>query len=432
MPRRPRSGTIKPMRNADGSLDRDAEGLIRFDIFYYDALAKQRHTRRRFRTQAEAEKWIHAQREGPALPVVNRNRPAPQPKPEDPGPTWREIHQAWENAHRALSSSQIKKVSRTVERLEERLGAGCRFKEATGERVREMILNIGTKSGPVAARHALAHLKSVARWARGELLIPENIPYEHLKAPAHKAKPTGPVPLEQIPALLAALGPWTLPIVRWIALTGCRQQDAAGILLADVTDQEATLRVKGGRKIVYRLDAPLLDCLAAARLQCEAAGVQTAYAFPNSAGNRWTDTHLAHTIKIAWSQLGPWRLHALRHTFATMAGRLGYGADMIKAALGHLARATSERYTHTAADDSARAEVGAAVRAEILRHTEQHTAQESPTHNNTPTTHKEHGSREGQGMAGNDKEAVTVTIGERKILVNKELAAKALAVLGVT
>lgn len=406
MPRRPRSGTIRPCHAADGSLRRDAEGLVVFDISYYDAAARHRHTRRAFATQSDAQAWVHEQRESRPQPAHNHLADASKMVPPSDGPTWRDLHQAWENAHRHLSASQIGKVSRTVERLEERLGAGCSFAAATGEEVRAMVRGLVETSGPVAARHALAHLKAVARWARGELLIPEAIPFEHLAAPAHKGKATGAIPLDQIPALLAALGPWVQPIVRWIALTGCRQQDAAGLLLADITPSEAVCRVKGGRRIVYRLDAPLLDCLAMARLQCETAGIQSAYAFPNSAGNRWTDTHLANTVRKAWAPIGPWRLHALRHTFATVAGRLGYGADMIKAGLGHLARATSERYTHTAADDSARAEVGAAVRKAIFGDSTRARA------SSTRTAHEQHKGTPNQGSGGK------ITDKSRKIKVS--------------
>jgi integrase len=392
-----RTGTIERARSKTGDLLHDEHGRGMFRLRFYDGSGKRRHLVRPFSTAEEARAFVAAQRESTAA-----------------GPTWAQLHGQWEQAHPDHSQSQVAKVSRTIERLLARHGRDHCVSSTTGQQVRDFIAGIASESGPVAANHALAHLKAVARWGRGRLLLPDSISWEHLAPVKHRGKPTPPVPLDLLPRLLASTPPAAAPLVRFIALTGCRQQDAAGLRAEDVGEGAVTLRVKGGRRLVYALDDELRHCLAAAR----AISPGSPWAFPTPKGGRWTPERLANAIQAAWAPLGPWRLHSLRHTFATVAGRLGCSADQIKAGLGHAARATSERYTHAHEDAAARAEVGLRVRAALFpgRDTD-----------GTRTTK----SRDSMGTAKTKRDGATVTINGRKVSISRDLAAKIMQETGL-
>jgi integrase len=340
------SGTITPRRDKLGAWIRDGEGRPLWDLLFYDATGKKRHLRRHFATKKEAADWITLQREA---------------EPDADSPTWRELHQAWENAHRDLSASQIDKVARTIRRLVEHIGENTRFGETTGEAVRSFVAGIGTAHGTVAARHALGHLKSIARWARGQLLLGAVSPWEHLAQPKHKGKKKGAVPLEEIPGLVNDLDPWLRPIVLWICATGCRQQDAGRLLEEDIAEDRARMTVKASRTFDYLLDDSLRAILAAAReLKAGAGFAAVPFVFCRSTGKPWAKDPLSTAIRRAWKGK-PWRLHALRHTFGTIAGKK-FKADMVKSGMAHLSRQTSERYVHLDEDAEARLEVGAHVR----------------------------------------------------------------------
>jgi integrase len=93
--------------------------------------------------------------------------------------------------------------------------------------------------------------------------------------------------------------------------------------------------------------------------------------FITSKGSAWNCDSIAQRVRRIWKsadlvapgQDRPHVLHELRHMFATEAGRR-YGADMVRAGLGHLSRQTSERYVHP--DIQAADEVGRTVRQAIM------------------------------------------------------------------
>jgi integrase len=392
------SGTVTRARSPAGDLLHDEHGRPLWRLRFYDGTGTRRHLVRPFATAEDARAFVTAQREATAG-----------------GPTWADLARQWEVAHPDHSASQREKVARTIDRLLAVHGAGHLVAATTGQQVRDFIAGLAKASGPVAANHALGHLKAVARWGRGRLLIPDAIPWEHLAPVQHRGKATPPVPLELLPRLLDAVPPAAAPIVRWIALTGCRQQDAAGLRAADIGPDAAVLRVKGGRRLAYALDNDLRACLAAGRERCATA---SQWAFPTPQGGRWSPERLANTIQAAWAPLGPWRLHSLRHTFATLAGRLGMSADQIKAGLGHAARATSERYTHAHEDEAARAEVGLRVRAALF-----------PKRDTDGTRTAKSGDAQGRG--GTPRDGVGIEINGRKTMISRDLARKIMMETGL-
>lgn len=349
------SGTITPHQDKYGRQIRDSEGRKIWNCRFYDAGGKQRFYRRPFATEADARAWIAAQRSG---------------DPAENGPTWRALHTAWENSHRTHSASQLNKVGLSVSRLLEKYGNGLTYQETTGAMIRALIADIAEKKtlqgkkpvgGTGAAHRALGHLKAIARWCRGQLLIPDSIPWEHLAPPEHKAGKRRPVPVEEIPAMIDSLDEWLRPVVLWICLTGCRKQDAGRLREEDILQDRVRVTVKAGRVFDYLLDDTLRAVLNLAKDQKERAEAnRSPWVFVTASGQQWTKDRMDWHVRQQWRRW-PWRLHSLRHTFATVAGR-SFGADMVRAGLAHLARATSERYVHVSEDAQARHEVGAHVR----------------------------------------------------------------------
>lgn len=341
-----RTGTITPSLDELGQQKKNGVGVPMWRLRFY-AQGKRRHHVLPFPTQEDASAWIQAQRSGGETT------------------TWLSVLAAWSQVHTgAFSESHLAKVERSVRLLVKRLG-DLPIESTDAGMLKQYLRWRIEDQGAAAAKKDLAHVKALARWARGDVMI-EEIPFEHISPPPHKEAKRTAVPLETIPALLATLDEWLRPIALWCALSGCRQQDAARLLEEDCTTDVARCRVKGGEMVDYALDDTLREVLSLAREQKRKHGITSQWVFVHRLGGRWVDTHLSHRIKEAWQDIGPWRLHHLRHTFGTIAGRK-FKADMIKAGLAHKSRLTSERYVHVSEDADARLEVGSHVRSVIAK-----------------------------------------------------------------
>lgn len=159
--------------------------------------------------------------------------------------------------------------------------------------------------------------------------------------------------------------------VEMMAFTGARSSAICNLREADVHDSHILLHEKGGIERTILLDDVLRSIIQRARGYKSRRKRVSSRVFITSKGSPWNCDSIARRVRRLWSKAKltapgldrPHVLHELRHMFATEAGRR-YGADMVRAGLGHLSRQTSERYVHP--DIQAADEVGRTVRQAIM------------------------------------------------------------------
>lgn len=326
----------------------DAQGRYKYKLRYISG-GSYRTRLRWLRNDDEARRYIAAETSG----AVD-------------GLTWSTAYEIWREQDSGRSDSYLEKVRHSVSLLIDHLGDQAIDRTSAAD-MRSYLDRRLSDASPAAAGKCLTHFKAIANAMEERIQTPE---WMRIKKPKHRPVEREAMPPELIPEYLDASTGALSPIVRWIALTGVRQQAAAQMLREDVGDEFAVMRMKGGRELRFRLDDALLSVLDLARQWRREVGYDGRYIFVTSQGNPWRDTVLSQMIRKAWSILEKkngyrYTLHSLRHTFATVAGT-SFGPDMLAAALGHESRATSERYTHVSQDQQARDTVQAAVRATIM------------------------------------------------------------------
>lgn len=146
--------------------------------------------------------------------------------------------------------------------------------------------------------------------------------------------------------------------IQLVLLTGCRKGEALAARWADF-DLEAGIWSKSPgytksrkRHTVY-LDGAALDLLMGL---CERA--QGAYLFPSPCDS----SRPRHDIRRIWDRIRRrsglevgWRIHDLRHSFASMLAAQGVPATAIQQLLGHSSLAVTQRYMHAHEDALRRA-----------------------------------------------------------------------------
>jgi integrase len=146
-------------------------------------------------------------------------------------------------------------------------------------------------------------------------------------------------------ALRAATGVWPFAVaaVRFIVLTGWRRGEVLNLTRAeiDLTRRIATLTdTKTGRSV-----RPL------SHLACDVLrGIDRMHGsnlvFPSRNGPMDGYVLHQHWRKVAAALPPAVTLHTLRHSFASLAGDLGYADSTIAALLGHAGRTITSRYVH--------------------------------------------------------------------------------------
>jgi integrase len=185
--------------------------------------------------------------------------------------------------------------------------------------------------GPGAAARSLGTLSAVLSWAVGRELIDTN--------------PAKGVPLLKLQDA-AELSRNAATAIKLLAMTGCRKGEILGLKWAWVDFEHGLLRLpdsKTGQKAVA-LGASALALLADLPREGE-------YLLPAGRGN----THYTGLGKD-WrrvrerADLADFRVHDLRHAFASFAVADGASLYIVGKALGHTQSRTTERYAHLAQD----------------------------------------------------------------------------------
>ena len=136
--------------------------------------------------------------------------------------------------------------------------------------------------------------------------------------------------------------PTGLAAIRFLLLTGFRRMEGLG-LQRSWLDEEEAIRfpdTKSGAqtRVIGR---------AAIELLCDQPKTKSPYFFPAD----WGDGHFVGVVRVLDRVCEKARLtditpHTLRHTFASLAGDLGFSELTIAALLGHSARGVTQRYIH--------------------------------------------------------------------------------------
>ena len=136
-------------------------------------------------------------------------------------------------------------------------------------------------------------------------------------------------------------------LVKFLILTGRRRGEAFKLLWDDVDLERGIYTIrdpKGGRDEILELSEKALDVL---KNQAELSTGSTAYVFPGRKGNKRCD------IQNPWKEIKKmaglpptFRLHALRHNFASTLANKGVNPDVLQKLLMHSSPRMTQQYSH--------------------------------------------------------------------------------------
>lgn len=177
---------------------------------------------------------------------------------------------------------------------------------------------------------------------------------------------------EELPRFLRALDEeddrLSVAALRMLLFTGCRREEVLSLKWEQVRMDEGRLflpKTKNGRSRTVHLNAKakeVLQDLQERRGQEERTS-GSEYVFPSRKGTRKGyiyDLRKPFEKACAVAGVENFRVHDLRHTFASMAVSSGADLYAVQRLLGHQDIAMTQRYAHLAADDLKRATEGVA------------------------------------------------------------------------
>lgn len=203
--------------------------------------------------------------------------------------------------------------------------------------------------GAGAATRTAGLLGGMLSFAVDHGLIPTN-PALGVRRPAYKSKSARLTPddyksLGRALALAENEGAHTSGIaaVRLLALTGCRAGEVMRLTWPEVDTTGQALRLKDSKEgaSVRPIGRAVLDVLASLPRRSGVPWVLPGRDTGPYGGLQGTWARLI--VKAGLSGVSP---HTLRHSFASVAGDMGYSESTIAAMIGHAAGSTTGRYTH--------------------------------------------------------------------------------------
>jgi len=213
------------------------------------------------------------------------------------------------------------------------------------------------RGGPIVANRCLALLSKMLNLAEVWGVRPENSnPVRHIEK-YKEGRRERYLTAEEFARLGDALAaaaaggkesPFAVAAIRLLILTGARLGEVLALRWGYVFLEEGILKLpdsKTGRKTVW-LNPPAIEVLSN---------------LPRVAGNDFVivgDRAGSHLVNIhkAWKRichqagLADFRIHDLRHSYASVAVGAGVGLYLTGKILGHLRHSTTERYAHLADD----------------------------------------------------------------------------------
>jgi integrase len=137
--------------------------------------------------------------------------------------------------------------------------------------------------------------------------------------------------------------PTGLAAIRFLPLTGFRRMEALGLERAWLDEEEEAIRFPDTKSVAQTR----VIGRAAIDLLLEQPKTKSPFFFPAD----WGEGHFVGVVRVLdrvceKAHLADVTPHTLRHTFASVAGDLGFSELTIAALLGHSARGVTQRYIH--------------------------------------------------------------------------------------
>jgi len=210
---------------------------------------------------------------------------------------------------------------------------------------------------PATVRRDLMVMGRVLRVAKRAGWITANPVPEEMGEISEKREPIRPVPLRQVARLIQIAPPGLAAMARFLARTGCRQEEAASLewTQVDLTRHRVTFtRTKTRNPRVIEITAQVARDLS--RLPRDRT---SPYVFRSREGDRFLQvrgrfrelvTRIMGRTSQAAGRAGrgvprPFRCHDLRHTFAIRALQRGISIYALARHLGHTTVKTTEMYS---------------------------------------------------------------------------------------
>lgn len=160
---------------------------------------------------------------------------------------------------------------------------------------------------------------------------------------------------EEETRLLAACAPYLKSIVITALNTGMRRGEVLGLRWSQISLPQRSIRVERTRSGKVRF-VPINDFLYREFQRLARANGSAEYVFLNPRNHeRLVDTSTGFDAAKKRARITGLRFHDLRHTFASRLVARGVDLITIKDLLGHHSVITTQRYTHSNADQKRRA-----------------------------------------------------------------------------
>lgn len=229
-----------------------------------------------------------------------------------------------------------------------------------------------TRTSATTANHLLTTLKRMLNLAVKWELLEKNPAsgQEKFKEPPHRERYLSK---EELPRFLRALegdeDRLSVAAIRLLLFTGCRRSEVMSLKWDQVRMDEERLFLpdtKNGRSRTVHLNARAKEVLEELRERrgLEARTRESDYVFPSRQGTR--KGHLFDLRKpfekaCREAEIENFRVHDLRHTFASMAVMSGASLYDVQKLLGHQDIAMTQRYAHLSDEGLKRATAGVAT-----------------------------------------------------------------------
>jgi integrase len=221
---------------------------------------------------------------------------------------------------------------------------GRRLGEISKADCHDLLDAIVDRGSPIAANRTLAALRKLCNWAIERGIISAS-PVQGIKMPSAETSRERVLTEVEIKAVWAAFeaAAWPFgPLAQLLLLTGCRRDECAAMTWAEVDFKTRTWIIPPARaKNRQQHEVPLSDAAIALLEALPRIASERGYVFTTNGRNPVSGYSKAKLEfdRLIMEQHGepiaPWRIHDLRRTFASHAGKLGIAPHVIDAALAH-------------------------------------------------------------------------------------------------
>jgi hypothetical protein len=242
---------------------------------------------------------------------------------------------------------------------------------------------LGRASGPGVANHHRKDLITLARYILRHTGKIESVPFLDVPTLPVQKKGRSPISRDLIGDYLNALPEHVRRPVMLVLLYGLRSTAICRIVMADVGERELAAIDKGNVKHRIPIDAALRRIIDGAKAYREGLEASDDRLFVKKDGRAWNHVTLLRAAQRAWVAAGleKKKIHEIRHTLGTMAGKY-FSVGSVQAAMRHRSRRSSETYFHP--DE----EMAAEVRQKIITELSQNFGKDGNNGEDLPTIRK--------------------------------------------